>query len=117
VGAMLSRLLCKERIAATPPRKHVEARYCWRPPPSLDMFTCFRGELARAELLQTSRESMAPANGFCNRLLFMAQGHDGQQPSGPPRRQGAADHADGDGDQIAFEDEKPIQPAVNEAVH
>ena len=62
LGAMLSRLLCKDSVCATSPRKHDEAPQILRFV-DLESSTCFRGDVANDEFLQTIRESMAPGMG------------------------------------------------------
>src|SRR5437870_582862 len=50
MGAMLSRMICKERKSAKPPRKHANFA---KP-------ACFRGDSLYFMILQVPRESMAP---------------------------------------------------------
>jgi hypothetical protein len=60
LGAMLSRLVCKDNIRATPPRKHAEALHRLMQLADPVGSACFRGDFAGVKCLVRIRESMAP---------------------------------------------------------
>jgi hypothetical protein len=60
LGAMLSRLVCKDSENATSPRKHVAASQYWAPVLTWLLHHAFAVIFQKPIFLQTIRESMAP---------------------------------------------------------